>query len=48
MTRSAGLSATEISFDGTAYAAAYLPGPERWPQIAFVRGVPSLVDVITL
>lgn len=31
---------TEIVFDGTAYQAAYLPGPERWPQIAFVRGVP--------
>jgi GNAT superfamily N-acetyltransferase len=31
---------TEIVFDGTAYQASSLPGPERWPQIAFVRGVP--------
>jgi GNAT superfamily N-acetyltransferase len=31
---------TEITFDGTAYQATYLPGPQRWPQIAFVRGLP--------
>jgi GNAT superfamily N-acetyltransferase len=31
---------TEIVFDGAPYQASYLPGPERWPQIAFVRGVP--------
>jgi hypothetical protein len=31
---------TTADFDRIAYQATYLPGPERWPRILFVRGVP--------
>jgi hypothetical protein len=32
---------TTVEFDRVAYQATHLPGPERWPRILFVRGVPA-------